>query len=427
MSTTVRRENSAWSLGLLMVGAFGAYFCMYAFRKPIAALEFAGQELSVGGVELKTAFLIGQLLGYALSKYAGIIVCSSLSARYRARTLIASILVAELALVAFAVVPVGWKVAAMFVNGLPLGIVWGLVVRYIEGRRVSDVLLAGLSASFILASGVVKDTGRWMLSHGVAEVWVPAVTGALFLLPFVFCVRLLEASPGPDPEDELARTQRRAMTSSERRAFLARFGAALLPLILVYMSLTAYRDFRDNYGTEIFRELGYLDLPMLFTRTELPASVGVLVTLACLIFVRSHARALTLTYLLMAGGCLTLVLSSMLYQAQLIDGLRWMVVVGAGAYLVYVPVASVFFERLTAAGGSPGTAVFGIYLADALGYSGSVAVQLYRDLWARDVTRLAFFESLTWAVGLFGGVLILVSGWVLHRTLVVQPDDVSPG
>ncbi|MEW4451247.1 DUF5690 family protein, partial [Bremerella sp. JC817] len=35
-------------------------------------------------------------------------------------------------LMLFAVVPVHWKVLAIFLNGLPLGMVWGLVVRYLE-------------------------------------------------------------------------------------------------------------------------------------------------------------------------------------------------------------------------------------------------------------------------------------------------------
>jgi hypothetical protein len=60
------------------------------------------------------------------------------------------ILWAELALVAFGLVPNGWKVFPILLNGLPLGMVWGLVVWYLEGRRTSDVLLVGLSCSSIV-------------------------------------------------------------------------------------------------------------------------------------------------------------------------------------------------------------------------------------------------------------------------------------
>lgn len=68
----------------------------------------------------------------------------------------------------FTVVPDGWRPLAMFLNGLPLGMVWGLVVWYLEGRRVAEVLLAGLSCSFIIASGAVKDVGRTVLAGRLA-------------------------------------------------------------------------------------------------------------------------------------------------------------------------------------------------------------------------------------------------------------------
>ena len=60
----------------------------------------------------------------------------------------------------------GW--AAMSVLMLPFWI-WGLVVRYLEGRRASDLLLGALSCSFIVASGIVKDVGRWLMQAGVDE------------------------------------------------------------------------------------------------------------------------------------------------------------------------------------------------------------------------------------------------------------------
>ena len=106
--------------------------------------------------------------------------------------LIAMILVAHFALLLFAVLPNNLKVAAIFLNGLPLGMVWGLVVRYLEGRRTSELLLAGLSCSFIIASGMVKDVGRWMMNvQQVDQFWMPFVTGVIFLPPFLLSVWLL--------------------------------------------------------------------------------------------------------------------------------------------------------------------------------------------------------------------------------------------
>src|SRR5262249_48126062 len=143
-----------------IVAAFSTYFCMYAFRKPFAAAKFDKQTFLGTMVALKTAIVISQIIGYALSKYIGIKVCSEARAGRRALTLVGLIVWAQAALVLFGLLPNNLKFIAIFLNGLPLGMVWGLVVWYLEGRRTSELLLAGLSCSYIISSGIVKDLGR---------------------------------------------------------------------------------------------------------------------------------------------------------------------------------------------------------------------------------------------------------------------------
>ncbi|HSW31639.1 MAG TPA: DUF5690 family protein [Longimicrobiales bacterium] len=412
------RTTSWRQILVLMAASFMAYFSMYAFRKPINATEFAGLSLGGSGVDLKTALLVGQLVGYALSKYLGIVVCSSVSREAQGRTLVALVVTAEAALLAFAVAPGGWKVAAMFVNGLPLGMVWGLVVRYLEGRRASEPLLAFLSISYIVASGVMKDVGLWVMhGRGVPEVWMPAVVGALFLAPFVVSVRVLESTAEPDALDRAERVPRREMTGRERTAFLRRYGVGLTPLIAMFFFLTAYRDFRDNYGVEIFGALGYTGVPGLFVRSELPAAAAVMGALAALGLVRSNRRGLMAVYALMVAGLAVVGASTLLFRAGGSSGMTWMVAVGVGSYLAYVPVGAVLFDRFVAAGGTAGTAVFGIYVADAVGYTGSVLVQLYRDLAQGGTTRLAFFETFSLHLAGWGSLLLVLSALLVWRAL----------
>src|SRR5438045_1004551 len=82
-----------------IVAAFSTYFCMYAFRKPFAAAKFEGEFFLGTTVTLKTAIVISQIVGYALSKYIGIKVCSEVTPGRRAATLVTLIVWAELALV----------------------------------------------------------------------------------------------------------------------------------------------------------------------------------------------------------------------------------------------------------------------------------------------------------------------------------------
>ncbi len=388
--------------------AFATYFGMYAFRKPFAAATFEGQTFLGTGLDLKTAFVISQIVGYTLSKYAGIKVVSEVAAERRAATLITLITVAELALVLFGVLPGAFMSFGLFVNGLALGMIWGLVVRYLEGRKSSELLLAGLSTSFIVASGAVKDVGRYLMRDvGISEIWMPAATGAIFFPVFILSVFLLDQVPDPTEEDIVARVERRPMNAAERRAFIARFAVGLVPLFGVYIASTAYRDFRDNYGVEIFAGLGYQEQPGLFTQSEIWVALGVLAILAALNLVSDNRRGLAGAFVVMIGGALLIGISTLLLDSGALDGMTWMILVGLGSYLVYVPFNTVLFDRMIAATRVQATAVFAIYVADALGYTGSIGAQLYKDFGDPGATRLGFFRGFSYGFAAVGAVLLV--------------------
>ena len=56
-----------------------------------------------------------------------------------------------------------------------------------------------------------------------------------------------------------------------------------------------------------------------------------------------------------------------------------------------------------------GTAVFAIYVADAVGYGGAISVLLSKDLIAGDLSRLDFFRYLTYFMSVFGVLLLVAS------------------
>jgi sugar phosphate permease len=110
--------------------AFSAYFCMYAFRKPFTAAEFNGMDL--WGIQFKILLIIFQVIGYALSKFSGIVIISQLDRRYRGLSICGCVVFAELTLVGFGAVPRVGKPFFMFLNGLPLGLIWGMVSRLLK-------------------------------------------------------------------------------------------------------------------------------------------------------------------------------------------------------------------------------------------------------------------------------------------------------
>jgi len=151
------------------LAAFGAYTAMYAFRKPFSAATYTGQE--IGGVSLKVLLVVAQLLGYTLSKFLGIKVVSEAGAGRRIALIAGLIGIAFLPLVLLPQVPRWAQVVCLFVNGLPLGMIWGLIFGFLEGRKVTEFLGLGMSVSFIFASGWTKSVGVYLMkSWGVPEL-----------------------------------------------------------------------------------------------------------------------------------------------------------------------------------------------------------------------------------------------------------------
>jgi hypothetical protein len=434
-----------------IAAAFTTYFCMYAFRKPFAAAKFDGEFFLGSAVALKTAIVISQIFGYALSKYIGIKFCSEVTPGRRAATLVILIVWAELALFLYGLVPNNLKVVPIFLNGLPLGMVWGLVVWYLEGRRTSELLLAGLSCSYIVSSGIVKDIGRAMMEGGAAEWWrhvpliggsigsalgkvnegwMPAITGLHFLPLFLLAVWMLNQLPGPSESDVAARSERKPMAASDRLAFARQFILGITLLCVSYFFLTAYRDFRDNYQVEIFDGLGYpyAQNKAIISKTETLVAFGVIIALASLTFIKDNRRGLLGAFIIMTSGILMLGVSTILLDAGVINGFWWMTLTGLGSYLAYVPFGSVLFERLIASTRAAGTAVFAIYLADAIGYTGSVGVQLFRDLSESHISRLGFFKGFSHFMCVVG-VTCMVTSCIYfmhrHRELPVLRSDSS--
>ncbi|MDI1363416.1 MAG: DUF5690 family protein [bacterium] len=398
------------------LAGFSAYFAMYAFRKPFSAATFDAVPGWPFLLDYKIALVLAQVAGYALSKMIGVKVISEINPVRRAGAILGLIALSWLALVAFAVIPAPWNVAALFFNGLPLGMIWGLVFGYMEGRRVSEVLGAILCASFIVSSGVVKSVGAWlMLTVHVDRFWMPAATGALFMPLLLVSVWGLSVLPPPSPADEAERVKRAPMNGAERRAFLAQYGPGVALLVISYVLLTAFRDFRDNFAAEIWTELGYGGQSGVFSASELPVAVAALAALATVMAVRDNRRALMVIHGMIAAGYLILGGSTLAFQAHLIAPLPWMILTGAGLYMAYTPYNAMLFDRLIAFSGRVATAGFLIYLADASGYLGSVALLLWRNFGVISLKWLPFFTLSAYATAIVGGVSVALSAIYFYR------------
>lgn len=403
------------------LAGFCVYFSMFAFRKPFSAATFEAVEGWTLVFDYKIALVLAQVVGYAASKMIGIKVIAELPPSRRAGAILALIGVSWLALVVFAVIPAPWNVLAMFVNGLALGMIFGLVFGFMEGRRVSEVLGAILCSSFILSSGVVKSIAVLMMKVGhVSPFWMPAAVGLVFMPLLGVSVWILSLLPPPSPEDQVERIARAPMNGAERRAFMGQYAVGLTLLVLSYVLLTAFRDFRDNFAAEIWSELGFGKTASVFTASEFPVAVISLAALGAVMAVRDNLKALLVIHLLIVTGFLLLGLSTLAFQAGLLPPLAWMILAGAGLYMGYTPFNAMLFDRLVAVSGQVATAGFLIYVADSSGYVGSIALLLWRNFGGVQLDWLQFFIQAAYVTSLAGTVLVCGAGVYFYRRQVVR-------
>ena len=372
---------------------------MYAFRKPFTAAAFTGQTL--WGMDEKTLLVTAQVLGYAFSKVLGIRVIAETPRGRRSARILILIATAELALIGFGILPKAMRLICMFGNGLSLGLVFGLVVGFLEGRRLTEALIAGLCASFILADGVTKSVGSWLLALGIGDGWMPAAAGVLFLPALLTFVWMLSRIPPPGQVDVVHRSERQAMTRPDRSRLVRRHGAGLFLIVLAYFLVTVARSIRADFAPEIWRGLGVMVSPSTYSFSEILVASVVLVVNGLSVLIEDNRRAFVASLSISIGGGVLMLVALVGLSRSWIGGFGFMVILGSGLYLPYVAVHTTVFERLIAMTRERGNLGFLMYLADAAGYLGYAALMMARSVLPAGPGFLQFFKVTCWIVGVF--------------------------
>jgi len=405
----LNRKDKSIAIAAAVV-TFFAYTMVYGFRKGFTVCGFEG--MSFAGISYKVWLVISQVLGYAASKVYGIRFIAELKRLGRGKLILVLVSISWAGLLFFALVPAPWNIGFMFVNGFPLGMIWGVLFSYVEGRRTTDFIGAALSVSFIFSSGFVKTVASFIkLQFGVREFWIPFITGLVFAFPLLICIYFLEKIPNPSEADVESRTLREPMTADKRKAFVKMFLPGLIASISIYVFATIFRDIRDNFMADMWKENGYGNQPALFTQTETPVTVIMLILMGSMILVRNNIKALIYTHYIIMAGFLMTGLTSVFFLQGSISAFWWLTLVGLGLYLAYIPFNCIFFERLIASFKFPGTVGFLIYIADAFGYLGSVGVLITKEVlkvklqWTSFYSHAVVFLSV---LGIGGALVSLV-------------------
>jgi MFS family permease len=400
-----------------MLAAFGTYFCMYAFRKPFTSGTYSG--MSLWDLDYKAVLIIAQVLGYMLSKFMGIKVISELKASGRKKLIIGLILFAELSLLFFGLVPYPYNFFFLFLNGLPLGMVWGIIFSYLEGRRFTEMLAMGMSISLIVSSGIIKTV--YFMVHDwlpfIDEFWMPCVIGLLFLPLFLMFVWMLSVIPEPTEADKLLRVERLPMTAADKRLALKEYGLAIFSIGLIYTMLTTMRDFRDNFSVEIWNEIAPHWDKSVFSLTEAITGIIVLIAIGSLSLIRNNIKGFWMIQYLIASGLVISGGSTLLFYFQVISPFWWMLLVGMGLFLAYTPIQVVLFERMIALFKIRANAGFFVYMCDSAGYLGSVGLLLYKEFFMKDISWAKVLMQFSYVLTVTGLILLLLSSLFFNRKM----------
>jgi hypothetical protein len=416
-------KNPAWAL----IAAFGTYFCMYGFRKPYTAATYS--DAAFLGMDYKFSLIIAQTIGYVIAKWAGIKIVSEIKPGQRIIVLLGLIFFAEFMLLLFGFVPRPWNIVCLLLNGLPLGVVFGLILGFLEGRRNTEALVAGLCASFIVSDGVSKSVGTLLLDNGITENWMPFFAGLIFLIPILLFIAMLKYVPLPTPADIASRSERTPMKAAARRKFFLKYAPGLGGIIVIYLFVTLLRSVRADFAPELWKGLGYPKTPAVFTQSELWVSFGVVIINGLAIFILSHYKAFRFSLLTCLAGFAILPLAVWGLQAGL-GKFPFMVLVGLGVYIPYVAVHTTLFERLIAITKEKANIGFLMYLADSVGYTGYIILMFFRYASPSLNSILPIFLRSCIFLGIFGGLITLYCHWYFKLKLRIDERHItrlSPG
>ena len=393
--------------------AFFTYMCFYPFRRAYTAATY--EELSFLGVNFKILMITAQVLGFAVSKGLGIKYVSEMLPENRSRNLLIMIVLSWFCYLFFALIPAPYNLLFIFMASLPLGMVYGTILGFLEGRKTTDLLVAVLTASFIMGSGFAKSIGKWVMTTlEISQFWMPFVACAIMIIPFGICTWLMGEIPPPTEADKESRTERKPMQKADRKAFINEFALSMFIFVVSYILLTTFREFRDNFTPEIWKLLGYGNNSAIFTQTETPIALTVLLMMAAMRWVQNNYKAFVIIQLLMLAGGVLIGVSTLLYQQKVLSPVGWLTSLGLGVYMAYSMCNSLYFERMIAAFKKSGTVGFLITFSDYYAYLVSILVLFYKNFFQKSINYLDFFITLSYCISVIYVILVGLSMWNLR-------------
>ena len=413
VNETTRKRFSDF-LFILWAGgaALLSYSLVYALRKPFTAASFENAEFF--DLDYKVVVTISQILGYVISKFIGIKLISELQHEERFKFILTSVLLAEASLILFGLLSTPFNVAAMFLNGLSLGCMWGVIFSFIEGRRMTDILASLLGVSMVISSGTAKSAGLYVMNHlHVSEFWMPALIGAVALPLLLLLGWALNRLPKPTQEDIAMKSERETLNGRQRRELFKSYMPFLSMLFVANIAIVVLRDIKEDFLVNIIDVSSYS--PWLFAQIDSIVTLIILGIFGLMVFVKDNLKALSVLFILIISGMVLMAVVSFGQEQFRLSPVAWLFIQSLCLYITYLTFQTIFFDRFIACFKIRGNVGFFIVTTDFLGYTGTVVVLVLKEFYNPDIDWALFYNQLAGYVGIFCCIVFACSFVYLHQ------------
>lgn len=421
----ITRKRLSDFLFILWAGgaALLSYSLVYALRKPFTAASFENAEFF--DMDYKVVVTISQILGYVVSKFIGIKLISELQSEERFKFILTSVLLAEASLILFGLLSTPFNVAAMFLNGLSLGCMWGVIFSFIEGRRVTDILASLLGVSMVISSGTAKSVGLYVMNHfHVSEFWMPALIGAVALPLLLLLGWALNKLPEPNKEDIAMKSERETLNGKQRWELFKSFMPFLSMLFIANIAIVVLRDIKEDFLVNIIDVSAYS--PWLFAQIDSVVTLIILGIFGLMVLVKDNLKALSVLFGLIIAGMIIMSVVSFGQQQLRLSPVIWLFIQSLCLYIAYLTFQTIFFDRFIACFRIRGNVGFFIVTTDFLGYTGTVLVLVLKEFCNPDIDWAVFYNQFAGYVGIFCCVTFVCSFVYLHQRFRKETGVTAP-
>ncbi len=106
---------------------------------------------------------------------------------------------------------------------------------------------------------------------------------------------------------------------------------------------------------------------------------------------KNNGTCILLDRIIIISGYVIALIATLLFINKIINPVWWMILIGTGLYISYVPFNALYFERMIATYKVQSNVGFIMYISDAFGYLGSVLILFLKEFSGVQLSLDRFF------------------------------------